>query len=234
MGEAELDIEHQRVIIRSHIITYGHAATEEITEQMREEIETMWNEPRAFVLIKQIPYGVQFSITAQLRPDLSEMEVLMNTDPKNNFFRIEEFVHGNISFVDGLGCNTGYFKLENLYKGSTTAAHEYGHTLGLDHPVHLDIRGEGVPGIMYPRGTLVDPHFQYDPAKPAGVTGGTMHPVYRKVKAEDVAALRLPALFSRNLFSRNRKAIVGDFTNVYHLNHGDISPEGLTKPPIFG
>ena len=54
----------------------------------------------------------------------------------------------------------------------------------------MDIRGQGVPGIMYPRGTLVDPQFQYDPSKPAGVTGGTMHPMYRKVKLEDIEALK--------------------------------------------
>jgi hypothetical protein len=103
-----------------------------------------------------------------------------------------------------------------LYVGSTTAAHEYGHTLGLDHPADLDYRGRGVPGIMYPRGTLVDPQFQYDPSRPAGVTGGTMHPMYRKVFAEDIANLKLDRL----RFS-NAKAIVGEFTNVFHLNHSE-------------
>ena len=72
-----------------------------------------------------------------------------------------------MAFLCGwVGCNTGYFKLENLYKGSTTAAHEYGHTLGLQHPADLDLRGKGIPGIMYPRGTLVDPQFQYDLQNP--------------------------------------------------------------------
>jgi hypothetical protein len=216
MGEAELDRFHNTIIIKSNIITYGDAADEKITQSIREEIETMWNEPKGMIYIKKVPFVVRFRITAELRASINMEEIYTNTDPRNNYFRIEEYAHGNISFVDGLGCNSGYFKLENLYKGSTTAAHEYGHTLGLDHPADLDFRGKGVPGIMYPRGTLVDPQFQYDPLKPAGVTGGTMHPMYRKVFAEDISALQL-----ERLRFKNEKAIAGDFTNVFHLNHNN-------------
>ena len=91
---------------------------------------------------------------------------------------------------------------------------EYGHTIGLDHPKDLDLRGKGVPGIMYPRGTLVDPPFQYEPSVPAGQKGGTMHPMYRKVLPEDILNLKL-----HRLRFRNQKAILGEFSNVYHLPH---------------
>lgn len=214
MGEAEINSSQNLILIHSHIITYGNAADSSITEQMRDEIETMWNEPKAIVDLYNRNWLIQFHITSELKKEIDELEVLQNVNPQNNYFRIEEYAQGNISFVDGLGCNTGYFKLENLYKGSTTAAHEYGHTLGLDHPQNLDIRGTGVPGIMYPRGTLVDPPFQYDPAKPAGVTGGTMHPMHRRVKQQDVELLKL-----NKLVFKNNKAILGNFTNIYHWSH---------------
>ena len=218
MGEAEIDSIGRTIIISSHIITYGSEATEEVTERMRREIETMWNEPNAFIYLLNDSYKIIFQITAETRKNISELEILQNPDSRNNYFRIEKFAHGSISFVDGLGCNSGYFLLENLYEGSTTAAHEYGHTLGLDHPDELDIRGEGVPGIMYPRGTLVDPQFQYDPAIPAGMKGGTMHPMYRKVRQKDIESLKL-----NKLRFINNNAIIGTFTNVYHWSHEERS-----------
>lgn len=214
MGEVEIDVYQNTIIIYSHIITYGNAADKNVTELIRDEIESMWNEPKGKITIKGNMLSVQFRITAALNLLIDDVEIYSNINPRNNYFRIEEFAHGNISFVDEIGCNSGYFKLENLYKGSTTAAHEYGHTIGLKHPPDIDYRGKGVPSIMYPRGTLVDASYQYETSKPAGVTGGTMHPMYRKVFAEDIAALKL-----EKLQFTNQRSILGDFTNVFHYSH---------------
>lgn len=212
MGSAE--IEQHQLVIYSHIITYGDAASTDVTENICEEIETMWNEPKGKVNLDETIFNLIFRITAELNPGIADIDIYQNLDPRNNYFRIEEFAFGNISFVDGIGCNSGYFKLENLYKGSTTAAHEYGHTLGLDHPTDLDLRGKGVPGIMYPRGTLVDPQYQYESDKPAGSKGGTMHPMYRKVLQNDIDNLKL-----HRLQFENSKAILGEFTNCWHPDH---------------
>jgi len=215
MGEAELDKQDHTIKIHAELIFYGNAANDMLARQIAEDVATYWNGPGASVLIHHEWYKVGFIIKGFYSADLTDIEVYENTDPRKNYFRIEEYARGNISFVDGINSNTGYFKLENLLDNSTTAAHEFGHTIGLEHPEVMDIRGKGIPGIMYPRGTIVDPHFQYDPMAEAGTKGGTMNPFTRKVLLKDIDDLHLDRL----QFNERGFAMVGDFTSVWHEAH---------------
>jgi hypothetical protein len=79
----------------------------------------------------------------------------------------------------------------------------------------LDIRGRGLPGIMYPRGTITDPNFQYDPAAPPATKGGTLNPFYRKVLQKDIDDLQLSSKFSQH----KKRIVVGDFSSVWHDKH---------------
>lgn len=215
MGEASLHKSTQELIITSILYFYGEAADAPLAAQVAADIERHWNEPQARVRIRNDWYTVRFRIEGIYEPTLQPETVWYNDNPRYNYFRIEEFASGNISFVDGLGSNTGYFKRDNLSQTSTTAAHEYGHTIGLPHPEDLDIRGRFAPGIMYPRGTLVDPIYQYDPNVPAGQNGGTLNPIHRKVLPGDIDDLRLPRLD----FNERGLAIVGGFSSLYHEKH---------------
>lgn len=124
-----------------------------------------------------------------------------------------------ISYADGLGSNTGQFLLKNIAAdGSTTEAHEFGHGWGAvqgtadGHPVDRDLRGDGQPGIMNARGTIVDPQYQYDPKAKPGEKGGTLNPDKRKVTQQDINYLNLDKL----KYDKNGKANLGSLSNVYH------------------
>ena len=220
MGEAELRTDVNTLIIHAEIIIYGDAANDALAMQIAKDIEAHWNEIEGKVQIKEgwftkKIYQAIFNVEGRYDDKLTPQTVFENANPRNNYFRIEEFANGNISFVDGINSNTGYFLLDNLLHNSTTAAHEFGHTLGLDHPHDLDIRGMGTPGIMYPRGTLVDPQFQYYPEVAPGEKGGTLNPFTRRVLQKDIDGLHLDKLY----FGKTGFATIGAFSSVWHEKH---------------
>ncbi len=220
MGEIELRSNSNELIIHSVLIFYGNAANDLLSYQIAKDVARMWNGARGEVMIrkgwfKKESFKVLFDIKGQFYKNIKPEIIFNNSDPKNNYFRVENYAQGDISFVDGINSNTGYFKLANLVHPSTTAAHEYGHTLGLEHPHDNDTRGFGVPGIMHPRGTLVDAPFQYNPAAAIGEPGSTMNPQHRKVSQQDINNLRL------NEFNYNSKSpvMIGNYSAVYHEAH---------------
>jgi hypothetical protein len=130
--------------------------------------------------------------------DVFENQVHRNLKPHVNYARIGSPVKELIDISEhDLHGNHGYFRIEDNLGISKTCAHEFGHGLGLQHPNHwlkkssCDIRGSGVPGIMTPRGCLVDKKYQYDPKKPAGAKGGTINPALREVRDYEITSLNL-------------------------------------------
>ncbi|MEN9571229.1 MAG: hypothetical protein RL172_2460 [Bacteroidota bacterium] len=213
MGEVHLT--DNRLVIHSVLFFYGSAANDALSQQLAQDIATCWNEPAALIQIARQPYQVYFDIEGIWAKSLTAAMVFENTNPCNNYFRIERYAMSEVSFVDGLGCNTGYLLLDNLLQTPTTIAHEYGHTLGLDHPAQLDIRGQGVPGIMYPRGSWVDADYQYSNTALPGQPGGTINPACRKVRLADIEALQL-----HRLNYIQQRATLGGFSSVWHQPHG--------------
>ncbi len=205
--------------IYANIFTYGGAADKKITKQIATNIQWHWNFPKAKAEINKVQYLVQFKIKPIYFPGLSKKIIDKNKDQKNIFIRLEEQLSTDISIMDGVCSNTGFFKKANIgYKGATTEAHEYGHALGLwpgeanGHPQDTDQRGKGVPGIMYPRGSWVDAKYQWYPNVAAGETGGTLMPDCRRVRQLDIDMLFLA---SKKITSKSTCRL-GRLSNRYH------------------
>jgi len=186
---ASLIPDKNQVLISSKLFLYGSEANQKIGELIIEEINRMYNEPNVTINLNSRFLKVVFKIDYEIISSISALEMTMtNTDFQNNFIRIESENFITRSFMGfGLGDNSGHWLTTDNLGNSTTAAHEFGHSLGLDHPENPDFRGSSSPPpIMAARGSLVDPKYQWDPNAKAGEYGGTMNPMYRKVSREEI------------------------------------------------
>jgi len=178
-----------RIIVTSNLYLYGSEANQKIGDMIIEEINRMYNEPKATIPLNGNMLDVMFDIRYQIISSGEALEmVTINDDYRNNFIRIENENKITRSFMGfGLGDNSGHWLTTDNLGTSTTAAHEFGHSLGLDHPVNPDFRGSfSPPPIMAARGSLVDARYQWNPLAKAGEYGGTMNPVYRRVSPEEI------------------------------------------------
>ncbi len=209
---ATLHPDRKVVHISARLIFYGSEATHESARIIVQEINRMYNEPQASVRIDGELYLVFFIIEYALLTLEETLRLIpTNVDFRNNFIRLEKENVITRSFMGfGLGENVGHWIVTDQLGTSTTAAHEFGHGLGLDHPTRLDYRGSGTPPpIMAPRGTLVDPPYQWDPKAKAGEVGGTMKPIHRRVSVQEIEEI------VANLdFGTDGTALVGGLSNV--------------------
>ena len=186
---AHFDHKQKTIQIQARLVFYGSEATPETALAIVEEINRMYNEPEAEVKVGKESYRV-FFITeyALLTTEEATRLIAQNDDFQNNFVRLEKENIVTRSFMGfGLGDNVGHWIVSDQLGQSTTAAHEFGHGLGLDHPTRLDYRGSGSPPpIMAPRGTIVDAQYQWETSAQAGEVGGTMKPFHRRVTVAEI------------------------------------------------
>ena len=186
---ANIQYDKNQVVISSKLYLYGSEANQEIGAMIVEEINRMYNEPNGIIMLKGNTLKVVFKIDYEIVSPLDALEMAMiNQDYRNNFIRIENENVITRSFMGyGLGDNAGHWLTTDNLGTSTTAAHEFGHSLGLDHPANADFRGSLFPPpIMAARGSLVDAKYQWSPIAKAGEYGGTMNPKYRKVSIQEI------------------------------------------------
>lgn len=210
-------IEGEEICIRAVVVCYGTHADSETCMAIKEEINRMWNGPLVVWEREGTLYKVRFDIETEERTVEEARQLLaFNTSHLYNFVRIEDRNSVERSMMGrGLGQNSGHWLRSDELGKSTTAAHEFGHALGLPHPHRLDYRGTGYPPIMAPRGTLVDAEYQWNPQARVGEFGGTMKPIHRRVSANEVREVLGRAQWSGHSY------IIGEISNVFYSVYGE-------------
>jgi hypothetical protein len=139
--------------------------------------------------------------------------IFTNKDARNNYFRVEETVpRANVSFSTGSG-NDGIFKVSEIAGyGKTTASHELGHGLGLDHNNPSDWQSKiiGKPDIMDTRNDIVGQDY--------ALPDGTLDINKREVSQKNIDNIFTPDVV-QNL-EKNGKSDIGKTTNTYYSPNG--------------
>ena len=68
MGEAEINVQKQQIIIHSALFFYGDAASDELSIQIARNIEDHWNEAMGKVMIKKKWYDLASAIQNIVNP----------------------------------------------------------------------------------------------------------------------------------------------------------------------
>ncbi len=141
--------------IKSNLVLYGDLNKKESlfwTRAIKQSIDRYWN---------QLPNQIITQVNVQY-VDETKIQSLRDKYQHNNlyqFFRIHQGENTSVtaSFVLGHG-RSGVLLVSDLERSTSTAAHEFGHTLGLDHPKEGPIVGR--PGMMTTKFYPVEKKYQ--------------------------------------------------------------------------
>lgn len=220
-GIAAIDAKNHTVTVTSTMYFYGSSATADFARNTAASIQNQWNGANGTVKIGGESYKVSFAVKGVAVSDDAFLEVLsvpLNNSLENNYIRVEGATSHDLTGTsstdrkDGKsGGNTGYWSSnQNKENKGTTAAHEYGHGLGLRHP-STGGRGGQKPNIMM----TINNSGQVDPQYVTHTADGTqLDDSQRKVTQENIDQVFTPEI--RQNLQQNGTTGIGVLSNEYH------------------
>lgn len=208
---AIVELVGEEIIVKAKIVFYGYEAKIDLIQDIDLEINRMWNQPLVVYFYKKQYYKVKFDIQSEIMDEAGVFHLTaQNKSHEFNFIRIENKGKIDRSMMGfAPGDNSGFWVTSDNLGHSTTAAHEFGHAMGLVHPKIIDYRGMGYPPLMAPRGTLVDAEFQWNVLADPGTYGGTMRPDHRRVTQEEVLSI-----MGKMVYVNENSFIIGNLSNI--------------------
>lgn len=181
----KMNWKEKTITIKAHLVFSGEVENPIYAINSFEEIQRMWTETPTESWHFQKYFKVIFDLSYSF-----EGQMLNNpTSCAYNYIEIgHKLPEIGVSYYKHNGAQYGYFYTGDDLGNSTTAAHEFGHALMLDH-LPTDQRKANTPGIMFAKGTFVKPEFQY--ASTSFHDQPTLDPIHRKVTSSDIKRIFL-------------------------------------------
>lgn len=137
----------------------------------------MWNAANGVATVNGKEYKVLFSVTAEVVSEESALSHASANKQLNdfsmNFVRIEDGFSGPAQvYPNAKGTNSIIMSTSHVCDNATTAAHEYGHSLGHTKHEPYGQKIDGQPNIFSSRHNPVDAEYTMDPSQ--GPTQMTM------------------------------------------------------------
>jgi hypothetical protein len=162
-----------------HFYTLDGIAIDEQAKDIVEKITAQWNENPVEIKSGTHAYQTRFIVGY----DFGKSALGSRSTCEENLVQITN-QSIDTSFVEVVGGQEAIIKMGDLLKSNTTASHEFGHLLGLNHGNEYEMDANP-PGIMFARGTHVQKQFQYT-SSPNQKETDRLDPNFRKVRQNDI------------------------------------------------
>ncbi len=234
-GVPVIDDKNKTITIHSKFYFYGGEATEKNAQSFVNNVQSLWGGANGSVSYNGENYKVLFEISHEIvSEDDAKSKMKGNRDAKNNFVRVES-TGASHTGTGTNGSNSFFFGANALEEGKTTAAHEYGHSIGLiGHSGEASPENSelyiGQPDIMTTIYTPVEAEYTKDPSKGNSQVSGFDE------KRINPATKKPVPLINNPLDSKKRKVtqtnfdnlkinpkVLGQTDNIYYKNDGEGS-----------